>query len=136
MKAAISILIVIGVIFGVYKLWEYWDAVEQQKDLAVKKARQEAVLGDSLPGLPYELEEDLRKAREGGPETLKAFIERVKKSPKVSDPRLAWIELEYVKKVSLNDPIEAKRAFREVKERIDADSPVYKEVKRLEKTYE
>lgn len=136
MKAAISILIVIGVIFGVYKLWEYWDTVEQQKDLAVKKAQQEAVLGDSLPGLPYELEEDLRKAREGGPETLKAFIERIKKSPKVSDPRLAWIELEYVKKVSLNDPIEAKRVFREVKERIDSDSPVYKEVKRLEKTYD
>ena len=136
MKAAISILIVIGVILGVYKLWEYWDDVEQQKDLAAKKTQQEALRGDSLPGLPYELEEDLRKAKEGGSKTLKAFIERIEKSPKVSDPRLAWIELDYVVMVSLEDPVEAKRAFRKVKGRVDPDSPVYRRVKELEKNYE
>ena len=136
MKIAISILIVIGVIFGVYKLWEYWDEVEHQKDLTAKKIEEEAIQGDRLPGLPYELDEDLRKAKEGGAKTFKAFIDRIKKSPKVSDPRLAWIELDYVVMVSLEDPVEAKRVFNEVKQRIEPDSPVYKRVKELEKTFQ
>jgi hypothetical protein len=136
MKAAISILIIIGFILGVYKLWEYWDNLDRQKVQSIHKAEQEAIRGESLPGLPQGLEADLTKAKADGPKATKAFIDRIKKSPLVADPRLAWIELDYVVAVSLQDAVEAKRAFREVKQRVTADSPVYKRVKELEKTYE
>ena len=136
MKAAIAVLVIVAFIFTVYKVWDYWDQVEQGKEQKAKESQAELASGDQLPGLPYQLEDELRKATEGGPKTLKAFIDRIKKSPKVSDPRLAWIELDYVKMVSLEDPVEAKRVFREVKARVTPDSPVYREIKRLEKTYD
>lgn len=136
MKAAISILLVIGFIFGIYKLWEYWDNVDRMRVQTIEQAEKEAIRGESLPGLPPALEADLNKAKAEGPKATKAFIERIKKSPKVSDPRLAWIELDYVLAVSLQDPVEAKRTFHEVKQRITADSPVYKRMKELEKTYD
>jgi hypothetical protein len=136
MKAAISILIIIGFIFGVYKIWDYWDNLDRQKVQSIQKAEKEAVRGESLPGLPQALEADLTKAKADGPKATKAFLDRIKKSPKVADPRLAWIELDYVVAVSLQDPVEAKRAFREVKQRVTPDSPVYKRMKELEKTYD
>ena len=136
MKAAISVIIAIVIIVGVYKIWEYWDNIDRMKIQSIEKAEKEAIRGESLPGLPQALEADLTKAKSEGPKALKAFIDRIKKSPKVSDPRLAWIELEYVQAVSLQDAVEAKRAFREVKERVTSDSPVYKRVKELEKTFE
>lgn len=136
MKAAITILLVIGFIFGVYKLWDYWDNLDRQKVQSIEKAGQEALRGESLPGLPQALEADLTKAKADGPKATKAFIERIKKSPLVADPRLAWIEIDYVVAVSLQDPVEAKRAFREVKQRLTPDSPVYKRVKQLEKSYD
>ena len=136
MKAAISILLVIGFIFGVYKLWDYWDNIDRMKVQSIEKAEREAIRGESLPGLPQALEADLTKAKADGPKATKAFIERIKKSPLVADPRLAWIEIDYVVAVSLQDPVEAKRTFREVKQRITPDSPVYKRIKELEKTYE
>ena len=136
MKAAISVLLVIGFIFGVYKLWDYWDNLDRQKVQSIEKAEKEAIRGESLPGLPQALEADLTKAKADGPKATKAFIERIKKSPLVADPRLAWIEIDYVVAVSLQDPVEAKRAFREVKQRVTPDSPVYRRVKELEKTYD
>ena len=136
MKAAISILLVIGFIFGVYKMWDYWDNLDRQKVQSIEKAEKQAIRGESLPGLPQALEADLTKAKADGPKATKAFIERIKKSTMVGDPRLAWIEIDYVVAVSLQDAVEAKRAFREVKQRVTQDSPVYKRVKELEKTYD
>ncbi len=52
------------------------------------------------------------------------------------DPRLAWIELDYVQLVAPKNPGEAKRVFADVKQRTPPESPVYKRVKELEKTYE
>ena len=136
MKAAISVIIAIAVIVGVYKLWEYWDNLDRMKVQSIEKAEKEAIRGESLPGLPQALEAELAKAKADGPKATKAFIERIKKSPMVADPRLAWIEIDYVVAVSLQDPVEAKRAFREVKQRVTPDSPVYKRVQELEKTYD
>ena len=75
-------------------------------------------------------------AQRGGPAVFKRFIDSCKLYPDVKDPRLAWMELDYVVMVSATDPIEAKKIFREVKKRTPTDSPIYPRIKSLESTYE
>lgn len=135
MKPLIAILIVLAVIFAGWKVWEYWDTVEKEKDIAAQKAARPKITGDQLEGVPRQLENSLRKAQEEGPKSLKAWLD-IYKNTSVKDPRLAWIELDYVLMVSRDNPAEAKRVFAEVKKRITSDSPVYPRVKELEKTYE
>jgi hypothetical protein len=54
----------------------------------------------------------------------------------VKDPRLAWIELDYVVMLSPSDPVEAKKLFAQIKKRTPADSPIMPRIRSLEKTYE
>ena len=133
MKIAIGILILALVGFGGFKLWEYWDQTEQNKVVADPTA---GVQPQSLQGLPQTLEPQLQEAQQKGPDALREFIDTIKKSPLVKDPRLAWIELDYVVMVAGKDPAEAKRVFRKVKERVPADSPVYPRIQALAKTFE
>jgi|SRR5688572_22477184 hypothetical protein len=133
MKIAIGILILALVGFGGFKLWEYWSQTEQNKTIADPTA---AVQPQSLQGLPPGLEQPLEEAKKKGPDAFRDFIENIKKSPLVKDPRLAWIELDYVVMVASQDPAEAKRVFRKVKERVPPDSPVYQRVQFLAPTFE
>ena len=133
MKIAIGILILALVGFGGYKLWEYWAQTEQNKVVADPAAN---IRPESLQGLPQPLEPQLKEAQDKGPEAFREFIANIKKSPLVKDPRLAWIELDYVVMVARTDPAEAKRVFRKVKERVPADSPVYPRIQSLQKTFE
>ena len=133
MKIAIGILILALVGFGGFKLWEYWDATEQNKVTPDPTAN---VHPQSLQGLPQPLEQPLQEAQAKGPEAFRDYIDNIKKSPLVKDPRLAWIELDYVVMLAGKDPAEARKVFRKVKERTPTDSPVYARVKSLEKTFE
>jgi len=133
MKIAIIILIVAAVGFGGYKLWEYWDTTQQEKTVTEPT---QSVQPQSLQGLPNQLEPKLQEAQRKGPEAFKEFIDSIKKSPFVKDPRLAWIELDYVVMIAAKDPGEAKRIFARVKERTPENSPVYPRIKSLEKTFE
>ena len=133
MKIAIGILILALVGFGAFKLWEYWDATEQNKNKPDPIA---SLQPQNLQGLPQSLEQPLQDAQAKGPEAFLEFINNIKKSPLVKDPRLAWIELDYVVMVAVKDPAEARKVFRKVKERTPTDSPVYARVKSLEKTFE
>ena len=54
----------------------------------------------------------------------------------MKDPRLAWIELDYVVLISSTDPVQAKKIYRQVKQRTPADSPIYLRLRAMEKTYE
>jgi hypothetical protein len=135
MKALITILIIVGVAFGAYKIWEYWDNVQQERDQK-QNAPVTQISPGSLPGLPQKMEQGLTDAEKGGPKALKAWLDKAKPSGAVKDPRLAWIELDYVLMITKDDPVEAKRIFRDVQQRIPADSPVAKRVKALEKNYE
>jgi hypothetical protein len=135
MKAAITILILLIVILAGYKVWDYWDKVSQQRELAEQEAKR-PINPAELPGLPYQFEESLKKAESEGADGLKAWLDKNKRSPLVKDPRLAWIELEYVVLVAPKDPLEAKKVFAAVKQRTPSDSPVYRRIKELEKTYE
>ena len=134
MKVVIAIVIVALLGFAGFKVWEYWTQTEGDKLAAGNTTTQ--VQPESLPGLPNQLEARLQEAKSRGPDTFREFIESIKKSPLVKDPRLAWIELDYVVMIASRDPAEAKRLFAKIKERTPPDSPVYPRIKSLEKTFE
>jgi len=90
--------------------------------------------GEDLPGLPPALATSLDTAKTEGAKALGEWLKQYR--PYVKDPRLAWIELDYVVLVSLQDAKEARRVFQGVKERTPPTSPVYERVKKLEKTYQ
>ena len=135
MKIAISILIIVAVVFVVYKGWDYWETVNKQRE-AQKQADYTQIDPRSLPGVPYNAENALQEAYNKGTVALKEWIDNAKRSPLISDPRLAWIELDYVVRVAREDPVQARKVFAEVKKRTPPDSPVYRRIKELEKTYE
>jgi hypothetical protein len=133
MKALTSVFIVLLFVFVVWKVWDYWDRVSQEKE-AQAEAAKKPLEPRSLPGLDYKFENSLQEAQNRGADGLKAWLEAYRKATK--DPRLAWIELDYVQLVAPQNPGEAKRVFATVKERTQPDSPVYRRVKELEKTYQ
>lgn len=136
MKAAMWILITLIVLIGGYKLFEHWEAVKERRMLEEKVARGADINPDTLPGLPWQLVQKLRDAQQAGPASVKNFIEYCKRSPEVKDPRLAWIELDYVVMITSTDPVEAKKIFHEVKKRTPEDSPIVPRLKSMEKNYE
>lgn len=135
MKVLITIALIVGALVGGWKLLEYWDDVAKERE-----AKQEALAAQldpkQLPGLPYQLEQPLQEAYKKNAPGLKDWLEKAKRSPQIKDPRLAWIELDYVVRLSLENPVEAKRVFAEVKKRVPPGSPVYPRIKALEKTLE
>ncbi len=134
MKALIAILIAVAIAFGAYKIWQYWDTVENEREKDKNPPAQ--ITGDRLEGVPWKLEQSLHQAEKGGPKALKAWLDQTKRAGAVKDPRLAWIELDYVLMITKDDPVEAKRIFAEIKQRIPPDSPVQQRIKTLEKNYE
>jgi hypothetical protein len=133
MKALIAILVVVGVIFGGWKLWDYWDTVDQQKESAQKVPD---VTEDQMGRMTPELENTLQEARKKGASGLKDWLNKYQKSPKIPEARLVWIKLDYVLMASQSDPLEAKKVFADVKEKTPASSPVYPRIKKLEKSYQ
>lgn len=136
MKALISILILVLVVMGGYKLWEHWQTMEDQRRLDRKTATGADIKPDQLPGLPFQLENKLHDAQRGGPQTFKRFLDACRLYPDVKDPRLAWMELDYVIMISNSDPIEAKKIFRQVKNRTETNSVIYPRIQALSRTYE
>ena len=135
MKIAIIILIVVGVTFGAYKMWDYWDQTEHEREVKANIPPSQ-ISPQQLDGLPQKLEPSLEQAQKGGPKALKSWLETTKRAKAVKDPRLAWIELDYVLMITKDDPVEAKRVFQDVKQRTPPESKIYPRIKSLEKNYE
>ncbi len=93
-----------------------------------------AITGESLPGLPPFLETSLAQAQQQGAEELGKWLKNWAKQ--VQDPRLAWIELDYVVLLNLKDHAAARQRFQSVKERTPPDSPVYPRIQKLQSAYE
>ena len=136
MKVSIGILISLVVLIGGYKLFEHWEAVKERRVLEERAARSADIDPENLPGLPGQLRQKLRDAQQAGPASVKNFIEYCKRLPDVKDPRLAWIQLDYVVMITSTDPVEAKKIFHEVKQRTPPDSPIVPRIKSMEKNYE
>jgi hypothetical protein len=108
--------------------------VKNEEETKRKQDVAAAVMGDQLPGLPYQLEASLQAARKQGAAGFRNWLKNNSRS--VEDPRKAWIELDFCVAVFRENPAEAKRVFAAVKERIGPSSPVWPRMKQLEKTYE
>jgi hypothetical protein len=132
MRFVLGLIIVIGLSIGGWQLNQYWGKYkEKEPERAPATAY---VSGEQLPGLPPDLELPLARARQEGAEALQEFL--VAHGNAISDPRLAWIQLDYVVLLAQNSPGEARHEFAKIKSRVPPDSPVYSRVKQLEKTYE
>jgi hypothetical protein len=134
MTKLISILIIIVVLFIGYHLFEYWTTVKNDEN-SNKSMPSQVVIGDQLPGLPWQLQNSLSAAQ--NLKTAAALRDWLKAyGDKVQDPRKAWIQLDYCLLVQREDVSEAKRVFAEVKQRTPESSPVWPRIKELEKTYQ
>lgn len=136
MKIAISIIVIILVCVGGFKLWEYWDKVSQEKEQTEKAADGSDIKEYQLPGMPYELEQRYTAAKQKGTASVKDFLDAYRKAPKFEDPRKAWVELDYALLITGSDPLEAKRIFLDVKERTPTNSIIYPRIRAMSKTYE
>jgi hypothetical protein len=134
MTKVIAAFIIIIVLWGGWELFLYWDKVSHEEETKQKQDAAAMVIGDQLPGLPYQLETSLQNARKKGAIGLKTWLKTNDRS--VEDPRKAWIELDYCVAVAREDPSEAKRVFAQVKKRTPPSSPVWPRLKQLEKAYE
>jgi hypothetical protein len=133
-KALITIAIVAIVALGAWQIYEYWEKVQDEKEIAKQQAASSVVNPDALPGLPQGWDDSLRAAKQGGATTLGNWLKTY--GPSVQDPRKAWIQLDYVILISRDNPQEAKRIFSEVRDRTPPTSPIWPRIHDLEKSYQ
>jgi hypothetical protein len=134
MTKLIAAALIVAAIYGGWQFFLYWEKVKNEEETKHKQDAAAAVMGDQLPGLPYQLEPSLQAARRQGATGLRNWLKTHGQS--LEDPRKAWIELDFCVAVAREDPAEAKRVFTAVKERLGPSSPVWPRVKQLEKAYE
>ena len=133
MTKLISILIVIVVIFCGYQLFLKWEAVQKEEETKKKEAAAE-LNPAHLPGMPVQLEQNYQQVSQQGTAAVRNWLKTYESV--LQDPRKAWIELDLCVALTREDPSEARRIFKAVKERTPADSPIQPRIKQLEKTYE
>jgi hypothetical protein len=134
MTRAITVLIVVFVLFAGWSLFKYYQQVEEESKNSAKAAAVVEVRGENLPGLPNQLTTSFQTAQQNGPVAMRAWLNAY--GTQVKDPRKAWIEMDYAIAIYRDDPNEAKRVFNAMKERVATNSPVYPRVRQLEKTFE
>lgn len=137
MKALIVITIVFACVYGFLELVGFYRRTaeaEGGQPTAHVTAGPTAVTGDSLPGLPPALETSLAQAQQQGAEELGKWLKTWSKQ--VQDPRLAWIELDYVVLLNLKDHKAARERFQQIKARIAPGSPVHDRLQKLDSAYE
>ncbi len=131
MRQFLSLLLLLAAFLVGKQIYSYWKKVESGE---ANKPAANAVNPQTLPGVPPELEQTLQNVTQLGPKELRKWLDYY--HARLSDPRLAWIELDYVLMISRDNPEEARRIFQEVKSRTPKNSPVYSRIKQLEKTYD
>jgi hypothetical protein len=135
MKNVIVILLIVGAAFGA---WRYYKISEGAAPAAAEASSSPAastgpLTEDQLPQMHEELESSLTAARQRGAYGLKQWLAAYGNT--VRDPRLAWIQLDYVILVSQSNLGEARRVFGEVKKRVPETSVVYPRIKKMEPSY-
>jgi hypothetical protein len=130
----IAALIIALVLFGCYEIVQYYATFQNDKAAKEAAAAAKVVVGDQLPGMPYELQQSLAAAQQAGPKAFANWLAAYGRA--VQDPRLAWIQLDYCLAISRENPAEAKKIFAAVKDRTPSSSPVFARVQELAKSYE
>jgi len=134
MTKIITTFIIVVVCYCAYHLFRYWESVKDQEEKQRQQAATSAAQGDSLPGLPPQLDGSLRAAQQRGPAALREWL--ITYGSLVQDPRKAWLELDFCVAIARDDPSEARRVFKSVKDRTPPSSPVWPRMKQLEQSYE
>jgi len=134
MTKIIWVFIIVVVGFVGYKVYEHWVEIEAQHDSGKQEAPAVSVSGESLPGLPYQLEAPLRTAKTQGPTAFRAWFKA--NETLIADPRKAWIELDLCIAIRRDDPAAARKIFARVKERLGPASPVWPRMKELEQAFQ
>jgi hypothetical protein len=128
-KALIALMILLAAFWVVKQLSDRYQQIERGGSPGHSQPT-----ATVLPGLPPSLEPSLEAARQKGAAGLRSWL--INYQVHVRDPRLAAIQLDYVVLLSHQDPVEARRIFREVQKRTPPSSPVYERIKRLEKAFQ
>ncbi len=134
MTKLIAILIVLIVLFGAWKISQYYENVKNEREQAEAQAAPPTITEGQLSGLPQTLEASLQAARQQGATGLTNWLKTY--GSMVQDPRRAWIELDYCVMIARNNPAEARKIFAAVKERTPPTSPIWPRIKQLQQTYE
>jgi hypothetical protein len=136
MRQFLGLLLILGLLWVGQKILNYYKTIEAK---AGRAAAEQATAPNpanpaSLPGMPPALEAPLQVVMQEGHKSLRRWLDYYR--PSLADPRLAWIELDYVTLVSAADPEMARQVFQAVKARTPTNSPVYPRLRQLQKTYE
>lgn len=135
MTKLIAVLIILAVGYIGFLVYQQWDkARTEHANQRQAQAAAVNVVPESLPGMPYQLDQSLRSAREKGPAAFRAWFNTYERQ--LADPRKAMIELDLCVALARENPVEAKRIFAGVKSRVPPASPAWPKMKELEKTFE
>ena len=138
MKALIAVVLVLGALWIAKQMYLTYRDVEKHPANTEQSGNSQPAAAPSasasLPGLPASLEASLSAAEQRGATGLRNWLTNYRIYAR--DPRLAAIELDYVVLISHQDPGEARRIFKDVRDRTPTFSPIYDRVKRLEKSYQ
>lgn len=138
MTKLITAAIILLVLWGGWELFFYWERVKNEQETQKKQAAAAQVMGENLPGIPYQsgqqMEQSLKAAQNQGAAGLRNWLKTY--GAAVQDPRKAWIELDYCQLLSGEDPAAAKRLFAEIKKRTPQTSPVWPRIKEMSKSYD
>jgi hypothetical protein len=134
MTKLIAVLIILAVGYVGYLVFQQWDKARTEHDNQRQAQAAVNVVPESLPGMPSQLDQSLRTAKEKGPAAFRAWFNTYERQ--LADPRRAWIELDLCVALARENPAEAKRIFAGVKGRVPPASPVWPKMKELEKTFE
>jgi hypothetical protein len=135
-RTVLGVLAVMAAIWALKAAVSYWGKFQTEHPSYVGEsaAKGPGVDGENLTGLPSQLEPLLRGVQKQGVAVFRKWLDFY--GPQISDPRKAWIELDYVLMAAREDMAEARRVFAEVKQRTPKTSPVYERIKRLGNAYE
>jgi hypothetical protein len=133
MTKVITVIIIALVLWGGWELFFYWEKVKNEKETEKKQAIAATVVGETLPGLPPQLEKSYAMVQ-GDPAAFKKWFKTYGSS--IEDPRKAWLELDYALLITRDNPAEARRVFASVKDRTPTSSPIWPRIKQLQKTFE
>ncbi len=134
MTKLISIFILVVVVFCGWQLFKYWEQVQNEEENK-KKAEAAQMNPANLQGMPTgQLEQSYQQALQHGNAAIRTWLKTY--GDAIQDPRKAWIELDFAVAITREDPTEARKIFKAVKDRTPASSPILPRIKQLEKTYE
>lgn len=137
MNKLIGVLLIVGACWGAWSVRNYYlqrQAEDPNMNYSREPEKTPGVIPQQLAGMHYTLETQLDQATRGGAPNLKKFLDQYR--PVIKDPRLAWIELDYVVMVAGRDPAQARVVFADVKKRTPTNSPIYFRVEKLAKVYQ